>query len=124
MTARAAELATAAGVSRWHVSLTHSELVAVAYVVVHLLPQLSRADRVLSDHGALLDAFEHAERSDGKVHLVGLVSNGRVHSDIEHLFALIDLAVGVATLAVERAHDVLRQLYRHGQRHVAANEDG
>jgi holo-[acyl-carrier protein] synthase len=30
---RAAELATAAGVSRWHVSLTHSDLVAVAYVV-------------------------------------------------------------------------------------------
>jgi holo-[acyl-carrier protein] synthase len=30
---RAAELATAAGVTRWHVSLTHSDLVAVAYVV-------------------------------------------------------------------------------------------
>ena len=30
---RAAELAAAAGVARWHVSLTHSELVAVAYVV-------------------------------------------------------------------------------------------
>ena len=33
ITARAAELATAAGVSRWHLSLTHSDLVAVAYVV-------------------------------------------------------------------------------------------
>ncbi len=30
---RAAELSAAAGVSRWHVSLTHSDLVAVAYVV-------------------------------------------------------------------------------------------
>lgn len=30
---RAAELAAEAGVSRWHVSLTHSDLVAVAYVV-------------------------------------------------------------------------------------------
>ena len=33
LTGRAADLALAAGVSRWHVSLTHSELVAVAYVV-------------------------------------------------------------------------------------------
>jgi holo-[acyl-carrier protein] synthase len=30
---RAAELADEAGVSRWHLSLTHSDLVAVAYVV-------------------------------------------------------------------------------------------
>lgn len=30
---RALELATEAGVERWHISLTHSELVAVAYVV-------------------------------------------------------------------------------------------
>jgi holo-[acyl-carrier protein] synthase len=33
VTGRAAELADAAGVSRWHLSLTHSDLVAVAYVV-------------------------------------------------------------------------------------------
>ncbi|MEQ8438348.1 MAG: holo-ACP synthase [Ilumatobacter fluminis] len=33
VTARAAELADAAGVSRWHLSLTHSDLVAVAYVI-------------------------------------------------------------------------------------------
>lgn len=32
-TGRAAELADEAGVTRWHVSLTHSDLVAVAYVV-------------------------------------------------------------------------------------------
>lgn len=30
---RAAELAVEAGVQRWHLSLTHSELVAVAYVI-------------------------------------------------------------------------------------------
>jgi holo-[acyl-carrier protein] synthase len=33
ITGRAAELANAAGVTRWHISLTHSDLVAVAYVV-------------------------------------------------------------------------------------------
>ena len=29
----AAELAASAGVTRWHLSLTHSELIAIAYVV-------------------------------------------------------------------------------------------
>ncbi len=33
VTGRAAELAAAAGVGRWHLTLTHSHLVAVAYVV-------------------------------------------------------------------------------------------
>ena len=33
VTGRAAELADEAGVRRWHLSLTHSDLVAVAYVV-------------------------------------------------------------------------------------------
>jgi len=33
ITGRAAELAHAAGVTRWHLSLTHSDLVAAAYVV-------------------------------------------------------------------------------------------
>ncbi len=33
VTGRARELADDAGVSRWHISLTHSDLVAIAYVV-------------------------------------------------------------------------------------------
>lgn len=33
ITGRALELAEQAGVSRWHVSLTHSDLVAIAYVI-------------------------------------------------------------------------------------------
>ena len=33
ITGRAAELADEAGVTRWHLSLTHSDLVAAAYVV-------------------------------------------------------------------------------------------
>lgn len=37
-------------------------------------------------------AIEHARRNNANLHLLGLVSNGYVHSDIDHLFALIDLA--------------------------------
>ncbi len=41
---------------------------------------------------ALIGAFDHARQTGGAVHLIGLVSDGQVHSDIEHLFALLDMA--------------------------------
>jgi 2,3-bisphosphoglycerate-independent phosphoglycerate mutase len=37
-------------------------------------------------------AFENATENDKKVHLMGLVSNGGVHSHLEHLKALVDMA--------------------------------
>ena len=37
-------------------------------------------------------AFAHAAATGGRVHLLGLVSDGQVHSDLPHLLALIDLA--------------------------------
>ena len=40
----------------------------------------------------LVKAVETAKVSGGKLHLVGLVSDGGVHSDIRHLFALLELA--------------------------------
>ena len=40
----------------------------------------------------LLDACEHAKKHNSTLHLVGLLSNGGVHSSIEHLLALLDLA--------------------------------
>ncbi len=40
----------------------------------------------------LRDAFAHAGEHGGAVHLIGLVSNGQVHSDLDHLLAIIDLA--------------------------------
>jgi 2,3-bisphosphoglycerate-independent phosphoglycerate mutase len=38
-------------------------------------------------------ALAHVERSGGTLHFMGLLSDGCVHSSIEHLFALIDAAV-------------------------------
>lgn len=40
---------------------------------------------------ALLDAIEYANENDKKVHFLGLVSKGGVHSMQEHLYALCDL---------------------------------
>ncbi|MGB7048473.1 MAG: 2,3-bisphosphoglycerate-independent phosphoglycerate mutase, partial [Candidatus Cybelea sp.] len=38
-------------------------------------------------------ALAHAAENEGTLHLMGLLSDGRVHSSIEHLFALIDAAI-------------------------------
>jgi len=50
------------------------------------------ADGSLQDLDALVSAFERARERDGNVHLLGLVSYGGVHSDIDHLRALLELA--------------------------------
>jgi 2,3-bisphosphoglycerate-independent phosphoglycerate mutase len=39
----------------------------------------------------LLGAFEHAKKTGGAVHMIGLFSDGRVHSDMDHAFAIVDL---------------------------------
>jgi len=40
----------------------------------------------------LLDALRNIRRAGGKLHLMGLLSDGGVHSHIKHLFALLELA--------------------------------
>lgn len=39
----------------------------------------------------LLGAINHVKSTGGTLHLLGLMSDGRVHSDLEHGFAIIDL---------------------------------
>ena len=58
--------------------------------------ELMRITRSIRDgsffaNKAFLAAIDHARKNNSKLHLLGLVSNGYVHSDIEHLFALLDL---------------------------------
>ena len=38
------------------------------------------------------DAFAFAGESGGRVHILGLCSDGRVHSDLEHLYALLEFS--------------------------------
>lgn len=44
------------------------------------------------ENKVLVDAVRHAKENGTKLHLYGLVSDGGVHSHIEHLYALLDLA--------------------------------
>jgi 2,3-bisphosphoglycerate-independent phosphoglycerate mutase len=50
------------------------------------------ASGALFESPALVDAFERAKARGGNVHLLGLVSYGGVHSHVDHLRALLELA--------------------------------
>ncbi len=42
-------------------------------------------------NAVLQEAVEHVKQTGGTLHLLGLMSDGRVHSDLEHAFAVVDL---------------------------------
>ncbi|MFC7043069.1 2,3-bisphosphoglycerate-independent phosphoglycerate mutase [Halonotius sp. GCM10025705] len=60
-------------------------------------------DGSFRDNDALNDALSYADDHDGAVHLMGLVSDGGVHSDISHFQALIELAADRGVDAVTHA---------------------
>ncbi len=53
---------------------------------------LALRDGFFFENPALLGVFRRARERGGDVHLLGLVSNGGVHSHLDHLFALLELA--------------------------------
>ncbi|WP_323173103.1 2,3-bisphosphoglycerate-independent phosphoglycerate mutase [Natrialba sp. PRR66] len=63
----------------------------------------SIADGSFRENDAINAAFESARDNGGRVHFVGLVSDGGVHSDQEHLHALIELAADREVEAVTHA---------------------
>lgn len=59
--------------------------------------ELTRITKAIQDgdfftNSALVDVVEKAKKNNKQLHLMGLVSDGGVHSHIEHLFACIKLA--------------------------------
>jgi 2,3-bisphosphoglycerate-independent phosphoglycerate mutase len=52
---------------------------------------------------AIAGAFDHAERTGGRVHFLGLVSDGGVHSHQDHLHALVRAAADRGVEAVTHA---------------------
>ena len=51
---------------------------------------LAVKNRTLAQEKVLINAFDYAKTNNKNVHLLGLVSNGGVHSHINHLFGLLD----------------------------------
>ena len=59
--------------------------------------ELTRITKSISDgdfftNKAFLDAVENCKKNDSAIHLMGLLSDGGVHSHIEHLYGLVKLA--------------------------------
>lgn len=48
-------------------------------------------DKTFYKNHELLSAINHARDNNSKLHLIGLLSDGGIHSHINHLFALLDL---------------------------------
>ena len=59
--------------------------------------ELTRITKSIKDgdffeNKAFLDAIENCKKNDSALHLMGLLSDGGVHSHIEHLYGLLELA--------------------------------
>ena len=69
-------------------------------VVYQELARINKSigDNTLKDQDALKDLINYCKENDKPVHLMGLVSDGGVHSHIDHLLALVDIfeANGIA----------------------------
>jgi len=61
------------------------------------------ADGTFGQNPALRSAIDTAKGRGGRLHLLGLVSNGGVHSSLDHLFALIDAAASSGVPVVVHA---------------------
>ena len=63
-------------------------------IVFNELVRISQAieDKSFFRNKVLLKAIEHAKKNDSALHLFGLVSDGGVHSELSHLFALLKMA--------------------------------
>ncbi len=63
-------------------------------IVYQNLARINKAvkEKTLGQEKALLDTFKYAKENNKNVHLLGLVSNGGIHSHINHLKGLLDVA--------------------------------
>ena len=74
-------------------------------VVYQMLVKITKdiQDGVFFENKALLKAMENCKANDSALHLIGLVSDGGVHSHIDHIMGLLDMA----------ARNGLKKVYLH-----------
>lgn len=63
-------------------------------IVYQDLPRINRSisDGSFYSNKVFANALEHVRKNNSKLHLIGLASNGGVHSSLDHLLALLALA--------------------------------
>src|SRR3989344_4857907 len=59
----------------------------------HYLPTINRsiADKSFFSNKVLQEAVAHVKKNNSKLHILGLLTSGSVHSSFKHLSALLDL---------------------------------
>lgn len=80
--------------------------IGAGQIVYQDLPRInmSIADGTFLENPAFNNAVRHAMTHNSRLHLIGLIGAGGVHSNIEHLFALMKLA---------KQHGLSDQVYLH-----------
>jgi 2,3-bisphosphoglycerate-independent phosphoglycerate mutase len=81
-------------------------------------------DGSFRENDALTAAFDHAEETGGRVHFMGLVSDGGVHSEQQHLHALVEIAADRGVEAVTHAFMDGRDTDPHGGEDYLAELEG
>lgn len=68
--------------------------IGAGYIVYQDLPRInmSIADGSFEKNQAFLSAISHVNKYNSTLHLLGLIGSGGVHSNIEHLYALLTIA--------------------------------
>jgi 2,3-bisphosphoglycerate-independent phosphoglycerate mutase len=67
--------------------------IGAGHIVYQDLPRInmSIANGTFYQNEGILNAINHAKKHDSTLHLMGLIGAGGVHSNIEHLYALLNL---------------------------------
>ncbi len=69
-------------------------VIGAGRIIYQYLPRISLdiKNEGFFTNPALINATSHVKKNNSALHLIGLVSSGNVHSYLEHLYALIELA--------------------------------
>lgn len=68
--------------------------IGAGFTVYQYLPRITGAirDGTFFQNKALRDAIAHVQKYNSRLHIMGLVGSGTVHSSLDHLVALLELA--------------------------------
>ena len=77
------------------------------------------------ENKALAKAIMHAKNNNSNLHLMGLLSDGGVHSHINHLFAIIDMAkaAGLEKVYIHAFLDGRDTAFNSGKKYISALEE-
>lgn len=70
------------------------QVIGSGRVVLQDLPKIDKEilDKTFFTNKALVKSCNHAQKNNSALHLVGIVSDGKVHSSINHIISLVKLA--------------------------------